>query len=134
MESRWINEQYAQIAQDLIDTEDVLADIANSHATIVYLSSDHAPKTKDTVKQAVCEKVADKNNWAIPADFTITVYEPNIVGFSEEQLKILLFHELLHVGIEFKEDNSETYYCKEHDYQDFKIIIDRFGTDWSRVI
>lgn len=134
MESRWINEQYAQIAQDLIDTEDVLADIANSHATIVYLSSDHAPKTKDTVKQAVCEKVADKNKWAIPADFTITVYEPNIVGFSEEQLKILLFHELLHVGIEFKEDNSETYYCKEHDYQDFKIIIDRFGTDWSRVI
>lgn len=132
METRTINEHYAEIAHDLIETEDALADLANSHATIVYLSSDHAPKTKETVKFAVCEKVADKNKWAIPCDFTITVYEPNIVGFTEEQLRILLFHELLHVGIEFKEDNTESYYCRDHDYQDFKIIIDRFGTDWSK--
>ena len=133
-ETRRMNEHYAEIGQELIETEDALIDVANSQATIVYLSSDAAPKSKDNIKQAVCEKVADKNKWAIPADFTITVYEPNIVGFSEEQLRILIFHELLHVGIEFKEDNTEIYYCKDHDYQDFKIIIDRYGTDWSKVV
>lgn len=133
MESRSINERYAEIAAKIIEEEECLVDIANSHATIIYLSSDVEKKSKQSITHAVCEKVADKNKWAIPCDFTITVYEPNIIGFTEDQLRILLFHELLHVGIEFKEDNTESYYIKEHDYQDFKTIIDRYGTDWSKV-
>ena len=133
MESRSINEQYAEIAAQIIEEEDSLVDIANSHATIVYLSSDRECKSKDKVTHAVCEKVADKNKWAIPCDFTITVYEPNVVGFTDEQLRILLFHELLHVGIEFTEDGEEKYSIKPHDYEDFKIITDRYGTDWSEV-
>lgn len=133
MENRSINEEYSIIASKIIDEEDSLIDIANSHATIVYLSSDKAKKGKDKIIHAECEKIQDKNKWAIPADFTITVFEPNCVGFTDEQMRILLFHELLHVGIEFKEDNTESYYCKSHDYEDFKIITDRYGTDWSKV-
>lgn len=133
MESRSINEHYAEIAAQIIEEEDSLVDIANSHATIVYLSSDRECKSKDKVTYAVCEKVADKNKWAIPADFTITVYDPNVVGFTEDQIRILLFHELLHVGIEFTEDGQEKYSIKPHDYEDFKIITDRYGTDWSKV-
>lgn len=133
MEHRSINEQYAEIAARIIDEEDSLIDVANSHATIVYLSSDRECKSKDKITHAVCEKVADKNKWAIPADFTITVYEPNVVGFTDDQLRILLFHELLHVGIEFTEDGEEKYSIKPHDYEDFKIITDRYGTEWSNV-
>mgnify|MGYP006896789773 CR=1 FL=1 len=133
MENRSINEEYAEIASRIIEEEDELADVANSHATIVYLSSDKAKKGKDKIIHAECEKIADKNKWAIPCDFTITVYEPNCVGFTEEQMRILLFHELLHVGIEFKEDGTEYYYVRPHDYEDFKIITDRYGTEWSRV-
>ena len=133
MEHRSINEQYAEIAARIIDEEDSLIDVANSHATIVYLSSDREWKSKDKITHAVCEKVADKNKWAIPADFTITVYEPNVVGFTDDQLRILLFHELLHVGIEFTEDGEEKYSIKPHDYEDFKIITDRYGTEWSNV-
>lgn len=133
MESRSINEQYAEIAAQIIEEEESLVDIANSHATIVYLSSDRECKSKDKITHAVCEKVADKNKWAIPCDFTITVYEPNVVGFTDEQIRILLFHELLHVGIEFTEDGQEKYSIKPHDYEDFKIITDRYGTDWSKV-
>lgn len=133
METRSINEHYAEIAAKIIDEEDSLIDVANSHATIVYLSSDRECKSKDKITHAVCEKVADKNKWAIPCDFTITVYEPNVVGFTEDQLRILLFHELLHVGIEFTEDGEEKYSIKPHDYEDFKIITDRYGTDWSKV-
>lgn len=133
MENRSINEQYSEIAMRIIDEEEELTDVANSHATIVYLSSDKAKKGKDKIIHAECEKIADKNKWAIPCDFTITVYEPNCVGFTDDQMRILLFHELLHVGIEFKEDGTESYYVRPHDYEDFKIITDRYGTEWSRV-
>ena len=135
MESRSINEHYAEIAHDLIEKEDVFIDIANSHATIIYLSSDYEKKKpkQNKLVEGECEKVQDKNKWAIPCDFTITLYEPNLIGKSEEAIKRIIFHELLHVGIEFKEDGTEKYYIKEHDCEDFKECIDRWGTDWSEV-
>lgn len=133
MDLRKLNERYAEIGAELIRTEDALTDIANSQATIVYLSSEHKKGSGGTIVHAQCEKVADKYKWGIPADFTITVFEPNVEGFSDEQIKILIFHELLHVGIEFKDDGTENYTIKPHDLEDFKLIIDRFGTEWSKV-
>lgn len=131
MDTRTINEEYAQVGAELIKEEESLIDIANSQATIIFLSSEHAKKGKDKVVYAQCEKVAEKYKWGIPCDFTITVFEPNVEGFTPEQIKILLFHELLHVGIEFCNDGTENYYIKPHDLEDFKLIIDRFGTEWS---
>lgn len=133
MDKRTLNEKYSEIASELINTEDVLLNIRNSQATIVYLSSEHKKKSGNKLVFGQCEKVADKYKWGIPCDFTITVFEPNVEGFSEEQIKILLFHELLHVGIEFNVDGSETYSVRPHDLEDFKLIIDKFGTDWSKV-
>lgn len=135
MESRSINEHYAEIAHDLIEKEDVFIDIANSHATIIYLSSDYEKKKpkQNKLVEGECEKVQDKNKWAMPCDFTITLYEPNIIGKSEEAIRRILFHELLHVGIEFKDDGTEAYYIREHDLEDFKECVDRWGTDWSEV-
>lgn len=132
MDKRQLNERYAEIAQELIDTEEILVDIRNSQATIVYLSSEHKKMDSGKVVHAVCEKVAEKYKWGIPADFTITVFEPNVVGMTEEQIRILLFHELLHVGIDFA-DGEEKYSIIPHDLEDFKYIIDRFGTSWSAV-
>lgn len=131
MDTRKINEHYAEIARELIETEEALVDIANSQATIVYLSSEHEKKGTGKTIHAECEKVSEKYKWGIPCDFTITVFEPNCENFTEEQLRTLLFHELLHVGIEFKDDGTESYSTKPHDLEDFKLIIDRFGTDWS---
>ena len=131
MESRQIREEYAEIAAKIIEEEPLLTDIANSQATIVYLGSDNPKTGKGKTIFAECEKVADKNKWAIPCDFTITVFEPNTVAFTPEQMRILLFHELLHVGIEFTEDGQEKYSIRPHDYEDFKEIIDRYGTEWS---
>ena len=131
MENRSVNEEYSLIATKVIVQEPALADIRKSGATIIYLSSDKQKTAKGKIVCAECEKVADKNKWAIPCDFTITVYEPNCIGFTEEQLYILLFHELLHVGIDFDGEN-ERYYIRPHDYEDFKLIIDRYGTDWNR--
>ena len=133
MDKRTINEHYAEIGNDLIQTEDALVDIANSQATIIYLSSEHKKVASGKKVLGQCEKVADKYKWGIPCDFTITVFEPNVEGMSEEQLRMLIFHELLHVGIEYNADGTETYSIRPHDLEDFKLIIDRFGTDWSKV-
>lgn len=133
MDNRTINEHYAEIGMDLIQTEDALIDIANSQATIIYLSSEHKKVASGKKVLGQCEKVADKYKWGIPCDFTITVFEPNVEGMTEEQLRMLIFHELLHVGIEYNADGTETYSVKPHDLEDFKLIIDRFGTDWSKV-
>lgn len=131
MENRTINEEYAIIADKLIKTEKVLQEIAESEATIIYLSSDKEKRTKDKIIYAECERVLDKNKWAIPADYTITVYEPNCREFTKRQLTILLLHELMHIDIKFNDDGTETYTTRDHDYADFKLIIDRYGTDWA---
>ena len=132
MDSRRINEEYAEIAHDLINSEPELADIKDSGVTIVYLSSEHEKKDKGKVVFGQCEKVAEKYKWGIPCDFTITVFEPNVIKFTTEQIRILLFHELLHIGVEFNDDGI-SYSIRGHDLEDFKLIIDRFGTDWCKV-
>ena len=131
MENRSINEEYAEIASRIIEEEDELTDVANSHATIVYLSSDKAKKGKDKIIHAECEKIPDKYKWSIPADFTITIYEPNVATFTDEQMRILIFHELLHVGIKFTDDGQESYFIRPHDIEDFRYIINKYGLDWN---
>lgn len=99
---------------------------------ITYLESDSTKKDgRERLVLGECEKVAAKNRWAITSDFTITLFMNNLVGFSEEQIKIAMFHELLHVGIELGADGEETYNVRKHDLEDFKEIIDRYGTDWT---
>ena len=131
MDSRSINERYAEIAAELIDKEKALWEIKNSHVSIIYLSSCAEKSHKGNLVYGLTEKVQEKYKWGIPCDFTITIFEPNVAGFSEDQFKILLFHELLHIGIEFKDGDEEVYYTKSHDLEDFKLIIDRYGTDWA---
>lgn len=133
MDSRTINEHYAEIGAELIKTEEALESIRNSTATIVYLSSEHKKAGNGKVVKAQCEKISDKYKWGIPCDFTITVFEPNCEGMTEEQMKMLIFHELLHVKISYKDDGTEVFGTNPHDLEDFKLIIDRFGTEWAEV-
>lgn len=132
MDNRHINNDYAEIADELIREEYSLLHLQESRAKIIYLSSDYAKTSKGKLVFGQCEKVADKYKWGIPADFTITVFEPNVQKFTEDQIRILLHHELLHVGIDKKADGSESYSIVDHDIEDFKLILDKYGTDWSR--
>lgn len=133
MDHRTINEHYAEIAAELIDSEPSLAQIKNSTVGIVYLSSTQAKSKADKVVYGQCEKVAEKYKWGIPCEYTITVFEPNVVYFTEDQIRILLFHELLHIKIELGDDGVEKYGIRGHDLEDFKEIIDSYGTDWDKV-
>ena len=134
MEHRVINENYKAIAEHLIETEVDLAYIKDSRVRIAYLESDQSKKAdKDKLVLGECEKVAAKNRWAIDYDFTITLFKNNLIGLSETQVEIVLFHELLHVGIESGADGDEIYSVRKHDLEDFKIIIDKYGTDWAKI-
>lgn len=128
MDSRRINDEYQIIAQELINTRPELEDIRNGDVTIICLSSGHEKKQGDKPVLGQAEKISEKYKWAIPCDFTITIFEPNVESFSEEQLKILIFHELLHIGVD-----KERLFIKPHDLEDFKVIIDEFGTGWADV-
>lgn len=131
MDSRCINEHYAEIGMELIQNEETFANIKISNATIVFLSSQHKKNSNGRPVLGQCERIQEKYKWGIPCDFTITLFEPNLEGMTEEQIKIVIFHELLHVGIRFEADGSESYFIEPHDLEDFKIVIDKFGTNWS---
>ena len=130
MENRYISEEFTDIGQRLIREKAELSSIAESDVTIVFLESDAEKKSGGKSVLGQCEKIPDKYKWAVPCDFTITIFAPNVERFTPEQLKILIFHELLHVGIE-KDGNEERYFVIPHDIEDFEIIIKQFGLNWS---
>ena len=131
MEKREISEYFEKMGAQLIDTAQELAYIKNSQVKIIYLVSNQAKKSGAKMVHGECEKIPAKYRWAIPADFTITLFAPNNEHMSAKQFEILLFHELLHIGIEPADDGGETYSTVPHDLEDFKTIIDKYGTDWS---
>lgn len=130
MEKRFLRDEYKRIGEELILTAPELDKLRESAVNIVFLGSDHEKKSNGRTIFGECEKIPGKYRWAIDYDMAIIVYEPNVERFSPKQLRILLLHELMHVGI--KEDgNEETYYVVPHDVEDFRVIIDKYGMDWS---
>lgn len=130
METREKSALFEEMAQELINTAPELAYIKNSQVRIIYLVSNQAKKSGAKIVHGECEKIPAKYRWAIPADFSITLFAPNNEHMNDRQLEILLFHELLHVGIEPADNGEESYSIVPHDLEDFKVVIDKFGTDW----
>ena len=79
----------------------------------------------------LAEKVPEKWKWSVPCDFTITIFEPNIVFMNQKQLEILIFHELLHIGVSVEDDK---FFVVPHDLEDFKTIIKQYGPDWAESV
>jgi hypothetical protein len=125
-DNRHISDEYAAIGEMLIANYDEFKDIREAEITIVYLASTQAKKQKGKLVFGQCEKIADKYKWGIPADFTITVFEPNIEGFTPEQVEALIFHELLHVGVE-----DDRLFIRPHDIEDFSAVLKKYGVDWA---
>lgn len=130
-ETRAWNDRYAAIAAELIAKEEALAPIAASDVRIAYLSSDAARKSGGKTVFGQCEKVPDKFKWGLPFDFAVTVFEPNVQGFTENHLRALILHELLHVGVAVGDDGTERYRKVPHDYGEFREVERRFGLGWQ---
>ena len=124
------NKEYEKIGTHLIETLPEFSDLAESDVLIAYLSSDKEKKTAHKRVLGECHKVEDKYKWICPYDFMVIVYEPNIVGFTEDQTETLIRHELHHIGIEYA-DTGLKYYIEPHDIEEFYEIINDKGLDWS---
>ena len=65
-DTRTVNEHYAEVAGELLQTEDALEYIRNSNVTIIYLSSEAERKDKGKITYGECEKVPEKYKWSVP--------------------------------------------------------------------
>lgn len=130
-EKRNLSERYAGVGADLIASEPSLGHIKGSGAAIAFLSSDAERKSRGRPVLGTCERVPAKWSWAVPFDFAITVFEPNVVGLTDGQIRTLLLHVLMHVGVDQDKDGNEVYRVVPHDVEDFRAVLERFGIDWS---
>lgn len=124
MEQRNISEGLKALADSVIDDHPDFSFIRD--VMIYYLESDAKKKNKGRTVFGECEKIPDKYKWAIPADFTITIYTENTAGFTEDQMRILMEHELRHIG---EEDGK--FFVKPHDIEDFEIILRKYRMNWA---
>ena len=123
------NDDYARIGAELIQAEKSLNWIRETEVSIGFMSSNKAKVSNGKTVFGQCERVPDRYKAFIPYDFLITVYEPNVIDFTSQQIRILLHHELLHCGVTM---NAEpTYKVVPPDVEEFNEIIDRYGLDWS---
>lgn len=75
---------------------------------------------------ADCRKVQEVFKAYLPYDFIITFYERNTGFLNENQLKILMFHELKHIGM-----GQKGLKIIPHDIEDFSDILEKYGLDWN---
>ena len=87
-------------------------------------------KTKGKTKKVLgeCKKTQDLYRLFCPYDFLIVIYDQNCVGLTDDQMHTLIWHELLHIGI----DEKGKPYVKPHDVEEFDEIINECGLRWNK--
>ena len=136
-EIRTVSEEYEKIAEEILEKSPEVQDIApfikNQHISVIYLESN---KKKESAMRGLiyadCEKIPDSKRWAIDADFVICVYKPNVERFTKDQLKVLLLHELCHIGVETTDKGTIRKFIWPHTIQDFDFILKKYGLTWQR--
>ena len=125
------NNKYRFIGQRLIRNEPDLQFIKDFGLKIAYVSSEQEKKTNLKTIFADCTLVSNRYKWCCDYDFFITVYEPNTADLTEEQIEILILHELHHVGLDITGLEPRPYVVP-HDVEEFDTIIERYGLHWER--
>ena len=125
------SEEYSAIGQHVIETVEELKYLQNADCRIGFMASDKRKTSNGNAVYGECIKTQDLYKEFCPYDFLIVFYEPNIEGMTDDQLKILAEHELLHVGYEEGTDGEPRYFIRPHDYADFRQITDKYGSDWA---
>ena len=123
-----INDEYTAIAEEIIKEPDF--DEIRDYASFVVLSSEEEKTKNKQVVYGECKLVPKLYKLFCPYDFLIIIYDVNAASFSPEQMRILIEHELRHMGYDL-EGNEPTPYIVPHDYEEFKQIMDKYGIDWA---
>ena len=124
---------YESLGKYCIETYEDLRWILDAPVRIGYLRSDKEKKGKGKLVMGECVKVQDLYKGLIPYDFLIVIYEAKRQSLNDQQMEILMRHELLHIGVD---DNAGEikYSIVPHDTEDFKSIVREHGIDWAHPI
>lgn len=118
---------YAEIAEEII--KEKRKDILALGISVGFITSNKEKKYGRTkLVLGECKKVSDLQKVFCPYDFLIIIYEANCAGLSDDQMKILIWHELNHIGIDPKNGD---FYVKPHDVEEFDDIINAHGIHWQ---
>lgn len=126
------SEELAVLGKSVIKAIEELRFIDDYEIKIGYVLCYEEKIKNGKIIMADCRKVTNVYSAYIPFDFIITFYEPNICHLSENHKKVLMWHELKHIGINDKTLKTE-YKIIPHDIEDFYSITDKFGTRWSEI-
>lgn len=122
------SDEYTELMYKVIDKHESLHWIKDSVA-VDCLGTDKKKTSGGLTTYAECVKVKSEYKPYCPYDFLIIIYEPACVGLSDEQMEILMYHELLHIDVSEK-DGEPVYKTRPHDLQDFKELVREYGVDW----
>ena len=112
-----------------IKAHDDLHWIKDLKIKIGYCVSDYDKIANGRIVYAECVKVKALYHAYIPYDFIIVFYDPNTEQMSEDQLDILMYHELLHIDM----DPGGKLKLRPHDVEEFIPIIDKYGLLWDEI-
>ncbi|MDQ7095958.1 putative metallopeptidase [Desulfosporosinus sp. PR] len=115
-----------ELGEKVIQAMPELNIIKDYGVRIGYVRSYEAKRDKGRQINADCKKVNGTYTAYLPFDFIVTFYEPNVYYMTENQIKILMLHELRHIGI-----GERGLRLEPHDVEDFQNILSRFGIDWN---
>lgn len=119
------SEELRSLAEAVMEEHPDVSHLKEFGCRIAYFISDKMKKSSQKIVFADTEKVKEKYKALVDYDFIITFYEPCIQDLSDKAIKILMYHELMHIGY----DGDK---CKiiPHDTEDFKRILELFGVNW----
>jgi len=120
------SDELRQLGEKVLAGMPSLAYILLNEIKVGYVVSYKSKKQSGRVIHADCRKIEPVYRAYLPFDFLITFYFPNTYYMTDNQKKLLMFHELKHVGIGPKGLRVEP-----HDIEDFTSIIERYGLNWS---
>lgn len=121
------SKELRKLAEAIIDSFSHLHFIREYGIRIGYvMSQEKPPVSGGKVKYADCRKVKLNYQAWLPFDFIITFYQPNTETRTENQQKIIMLHELEHIGI-----GRDGLKLEDHDVEDFRNILKKYGLNWN---
>lgn len=129
-----LSERYKDLGEQVIREHPELDFINQYHVNIGYMVSNKKKKSSGRAVFADCRKVQDYYKAQfIPYDFLITVYTENCeaAAFTDEEFRILMYHELLHVRADMNDKGDIKFSVAPHDIEDFAVILKQYGLGWQ---
>ncbi len=102
-----------------------LSYISELDVQIGYVESYERKIKNGELVLAETKKVVGQYRAYLPFDFVITFYLPNVAYLTDNQKKIVMWHELRHI-----QRSSKGLILIPHEVKDFKSILSQFGLDY----